>query len=104
MKRVLTVTMLLCAIGVSAQHKTEVREFNLAGPYAVAAPFGLDTVDVQGKKFDEKSLMDAIALTSEASARFSGQVLPSLADSRSVGMLTFYINNSFYKRGTYFFY
>ncbi len=100
MNRILTVSMLLCAIGASAQHKIEVREFRLAGPYAVAAPLGLDTVDVQGKKFDDKSLIGAMALTSEATSTFSGQVLPSLADSRSVGMLSFYINNSDYLKGS----
>ena len=56
MKRLITTQMLL-AIGMmaTAQVKTPVTEFNLAGPYAISAPFAIDTVDVQGKKFDPVS-------------------------------------------------
>ncbi|MBR2292282.1 MAG: S9 family peptidase [Prevotella sp.] len=100
MRHILTLTMLLCALGASAQQKTEVRAFNLAGPYAVASPVGLDIVDVQGKKFDDKSLMGAMALTAQSTSRFEGQVIPSLPDSRSVGMLTFYFNNRDYLKGS----
>lgn len=85
---------MLAAVAASAQVKTDVTEFNLAGPYAVAAPFGTDTVDVQGKKFDETTLMGALSLTSPATSVFTGQVLPSLEGQKSVGMLSFYINNS----------
>ena len=92
--------MLLCALGASAQQKTEVRAFNLVGPYAVASPVGLDTVDVQGKKFDDKSLMGALALTAQPTSRFEGQVIPSLPDNRSVGMLSFYVNNRDYLKGS----
>ncbi|MCH5309066.1 MAG: S9 family peptidase [Prevotella sp.] len=95
---------IFCAMfGVYAAHaqtKTEIKQFNLSGPYAVSAPVSLDTVDVKGKKFDPKSLLDAIALTSPVTGTFSGQVLPSLAEGKSVGLLTFYINNSSYLKGT----
>ena len=100
MKKVLFVLFAAgCALSSTAQVKTAVTEFNIAGPYAVAAPFGVDTVDVQGKKFDPNSLMSAIALTSQPTGKFSGQVLPSLADSKSVGLLSFYLNNSSYLKG-----
>ena len=84
MKKLISIQCLL-AIGMmaTAQVKTAVSEFNIAGPYAIAAPFALDTVDVQGKKFDPTSLMGSIALTSKADGRFSGSVLPSLKDSKS---------------------
>ena len=84
---------------VQAQVKTEIREFSHAGPFAVADPLALDTVDMQGKKFDEKSLLSAVSLTSPVMGRFSGNVLPSLEDSKSVGVLTFYVNNSDFLRG-----
>ena len=87
----------LCTI--SAQTKTTVTSFNLSGPYAVAKPIAFDTVDVQGKKFDDKSLMSSLALTSPTTSKFEGQVLPSLEDSRSVGLLSFYVNNSDYLKG-----
>ena len=83
----------------SAQVKTEVKEFNLAGPFAVNAPLSVDTVNVKGEKFDEKSLLQSLALTTQSTTTFSGQVLPSLKDSKSVGLLTFYLNNSDYLKG-----
>ena len=93
--------MAILAIGMSAtaQVKTEIREFNHVGPFAVSMPFAVDTVDVQGKKFDDKSLLNAVNLTQQTTSTFSGQVLPSLADSRSVGILSFYVNNSDYLKG-----
>ena len=100
MKRLITTQMLL-AIGMmaTAQVKTPVTEFNLAGPYAVSAPFAIDTVDVQGKKFDPVSQLGSIALTSQPTGKFSGHILPSLPDSKSVGLLSFYVNNSDFIKG-----
>ena len=100
MKKLFSIQCLL-AVGMmaTAQVKTPVKEFNIAGPYAVAAPFALDTVDVNGKKFDPASLMGSIALTSKANGRFDGCVLPSLKDSKSVGLLTFYVNNADFIKG-----
>ena len=87
------------AMTATAQIKTEIKTMNQAGPYAVSAPLALDTVDVKGNKFDEASLMNNIALTSPATGRFDGQVLPSLTDSKSVGLLSFYVNNRDYLKG-----
>ena len=92
-------TVLMLSIGASAQEKTEVKSFNLAGPYAVAAPVAFDSVDVKGQKFDEKSMLGAVALTSPATSQFAGAVLPSLEASKSVGVLSFYVNNSDYLKG-----
>ena len=77
----------------------QIKEFNLSGPYAVSAPFALDTVDVQGKKFDPNTLMNSISLTSQPTGRFSGQILPSLPNSKSVGLLSFYVNNTDFVKG-----
>lgn len=99
MKQLMTLFLLITAIGSSAQVKTEIREFNLSGPYVVQAPLAFDTVDVKGAKFDEKSLMGSIALSSPISGRFSGEVLPSMPDKKSVGLLSFYINNSDFIKG-----
>ena len=84
----------------NAQTKTEIRQFNLSGPYPVSAPGAMDTVDVKGKKFDPKSLLGAISLASPATKTFDGAVIPSLESSRSVGILTFYVNNSSYIKGS----
>ena len=84
----------------SAQDTLEVKTFNLAGPFAVTAPLNMDSVDVNGKKFDTKSLMDGLSLTTEPTTTFSGRLLPSLGDSRSVGVLSFFLNNRNYVKGT----
>lgn len=90
---------LFVCLPLSAQQTTVVREFNHAGPYAVTTPFTADTVDVNGKAFDAKSLLDAVSLSSSVTSKFSGAVLPSLDDSRSVGVLSFYVNNTDYLKG-----
>lgn len=95
---------LLCALlalsaSMQAQHKTEIKEFNLAGPYRVTAPLSMDTVNVAGKKYDPASQLEAVSLTAEASATFSGQVLPRVEGERSVGVLSFYINNRDFLKG-----
>ena len=91
-------------VGAQAQEKSEqvktvINTFNQSGPFAVSKPFAIDTVDVQGNKFDDNALMTGISLQAPATQTFSGAVLPSLSDSRSVGMLTFYVNNSDYLKG-----
>ena len=62
----------------TAQVTTVVTRFNLSGPYAVSAPLALDTVDVQGKKFDDTALLKGISLDAPITTTFSGEVLPSL--------------------------
>jgi dipeptidyl aminopeptidase/acylaminoacyl peptidase len=99
-KSLLTLCVLQCGFSIAtAQVKTTVEKFNLSGPYAVSAPFSMDTVDVKGKKFDPASLMGSISLTAHAGGEFAGSVLPSLKDSKSAGVLSFYINNSDYLKG-----
>ena len=87
------------AMTAAAQTKTEVTAFNQVGPFAVTAPFALDTVDVQGKRFDDQSLLTVLPLNVEAQGTFQGGLLPSLNETKSVGMLTFYVNNSDYLKG-----
>lgn len=87
------------AASASAQVKTTVTEFLQAGPFAVSSPFATDTVNVNGKKFDDTSLLSALPIGTAAGSTFSGGRLPSLSDSRSVGVLTFYVNNSSYVKG-----
>ena len=84
---------------VIAQTRTDIRQFNLSGPYPVSAPVSLDTVDVQGKKFDETAFWKGMSLDAPMTEVFSGKILPSVADSRSVGLLTFYVNNRDYLKG-----
>ena len=91
--------MVAGCLTVSAQTKTTITRFNLSGPHAVMMPAAADTVDVQGKKFDDKSFLKAVSLSAPVTRIFEGAVLPSLGDSRSVGVLTFYVNNPSYLKG-----
>lgn len=84
---------------LQAQEKTQITSFNHAGPFAVSRPFAADTVDVNGKPFAQETLLDAVNISAPATGRFEGEVIPSLPDSRSVGVLTFYVNNSDYLKG-----
>ena len=95
---------LLCALlalsaSMQAQHKTEIKEFNLAGPYRVTAPLSMDIVNVAGKAYDPASQLEAVSLSAEASTTFSGRVLPRVDGERSVGVLSFYINNRDFLKG-----
>lgn len=100
MKRLLVSCLLVAGcLTVSAQTKTTITRFNLSGPHAVMMPAAADTVDVQGKKFDDKSFLKAVSLSAPVTRTFEGAVLPSLGDSRSVGVLTFYVNNPSYLKG-----
>ena len=96
MRQLMLSAMLLTMFSAQAQVKTEISMFNLAGPYAVTAPLALDTVDAQGKKFDEATMMGAIAVDHGMVATPVTHLtrIPSLADSKSVGLLTLYVNNS----------
>jgi dipeptidyl aminopeptidase/acylaminoacyl peptidase len=101
MRQLMLSAMLLTMFSAQAQVKTEISMFNLAGPYALTAPLALDTVDAQGKKFDEATMMGAIAVDHGMVATPVTHLtrIPSLADSKSVGLLTFYVNNSDYLKG-----
>ena len=92
--------LLLAATTAAAQEETEVTEFNLAGPFAVSQPFAADTVNVGGKQFEETSLLEALPLDAAPATTRRAGVLPSLADSRSVGVLSFFVNNSDFVKGT----
>ena len=100
MKKIHLLALAVMSLSASAQVKTQITEFNHAGPFAVMSPITVDTVDVQGKPFDEKSLLQTISLTSPATAVYKRGVVPSLSDWQSVGVLSFYINNSDYLKAT----
>ena len=99
-KTIVSTTLLMVAtLAATAQQKTEVGAFRLAGPFAVSQPFATDSVDVQGKKFDERSLLGGLSLAQQPTTTWKSGRLPSLKDTKSVGVLSFYINNSSYLKG-----
>ena len=81
----------------TAQERVEVTDFNLAGPYAVAAPFAVDTVAVKGKRFEDAALLGVVRPDANATTTFHAPApLPSLKEQKSVGVLSFYVNNADY--------
>jgi dipeptidyl aminopeptidase/acylaminoacyl peptidase len=99
-RRILAQLCALMAVMAQAQTVTDIDRLNLAGPYAVQRPVGIDTVGVDNKPFDEARLLGAVPLVGGGSvSAFGGSVLPSLAESESVGVLSFYINNTEYVSG-----
>ena len=100
MKKQAIGAFLLCATTLCAKQKTEITAFNLTGPFAVSTPFTSDSVDVNGKKFDDKSLLSTLSLSSQAPTTvYQAGRLPSLKDQKSVGILSFYVNNSTFLKG-----
>ncbi|MBR6121204.1 MAG: S9 family peptidase [Prevotella sp.] len=91
--------MLLATAPALAQQRTEIAEFNLSGPFAVYAPASIDTVDVNGRKFDETSLLKSASLPVGTTTVLKGGVLPVQTDSKTVGVLSFYVNNADYLKG-----
>ena len=102
-----------------AQVTTPVKEFNLTGPYAVSLPTTTDTVGVDNRPFDRTSLLGSLSLSAAPTGTFSGDVLPTAPSGSngekhpctsgagdnnraalgclpSVGLLSFYINNTAY--------
>ena len=102
MKNVILSTMMLSlSLAAQAQHVTPVKEALLAGPYAVSSPVMLDTVDVNGKKFEDAALFNALPLQAADNSK-PVTLSPSLftAQEKQVSLLTFYLNNSAYVKGT----
>ena len=100
MKYYLLPLALLLTTTVAAQEKTEITEFNLAGPFAVSQPFAVDTVNVGGKQFNETSLLEALPHDAVSTTTWQAGLLPSLTESKSVGVLSFFLNNSDFVKGT----
>ncbi len=58
MKRILSLSLLLIAVSaVSLAQAVNVTSFRYAGPYALQTPYMVDTVNVDGSKFEVKSLL-----------------------------------------------
>ena len=100
MNKTIMLSMLLAATGASAQTETRITEWNLSGPFAVTVPVELDSIDVNGKKFDEPSLLNALSLEARPTKIFNGSIVPSLSKDKSVGVLSCFLNNTSYLKGT----
>ena len=57
-KGILALSLLLIATGINASDTLQVRSFRHAGPFPVKTPYLVDSVDIKGKAFDVKGLID----------------------------------------------
>lgn len=86
--------------GVSAEI-VNVTSLRHAGPFSVKAPYQVDSVDVNSKKFDVSSLVDLplpLDLVEEGKV-FNDSILPSVSGN-ALHLLSFKIDNPRYATGT----
>lgn len=89
----------LIAMPLLAQ-KQEVKEFHYAGPFVVQSPVQMDSVDLNGSKFDAKSLLKSnlnLEQVKNGSA-WSGEQLPG-ANSAALHLLSFDLQNRGFFKG-----
>lgn len=100
MKKFLYAAVMLCLCGYAAADTLEVHSFRMVDPVVIASPLQLDSTDVNGKKFDENSLLDvAVNLKSvENAPLWQGDSLPKVSQL-GVGLLGFGVNNRSYFKG-----
>ena len=100
-KKILPLALSLGMVtGVSAEI-VNVTSLRHAGPFSVKAPYQVDSVDVNSKKFDVSSLVDlplSLDLVAEGKV-FNDSILPS-ASGNALHLLSFKIDNPRYVTGT----
>ena len=98
-RRILCLSAMCCGLLLSAENQP-VRSFRYAGPYAVQAPFQIDTVDVQSKPFSYESLLDApLSLdVLQQGTTWQGEVLPGCANGYALHLVGFTLENTTYTK------
>ncbi len=102
MKHSLLPISMMLGLGMWAGAATvDVTSFRYAGPYPLAAPYEIDSVDNSTKRFDRVSLLDTpVSPDLARSGRaFDGAVLDSV-DGCALHLLSFMLDNSRYATGT----
>lgn len=86
--------------GIVAADTLEVRNFKMVEPVVVAGPLQMDSTDVNGKRFDEKTLLDVATSLKmvEQGIAWQGDSLPGV-EKTSIGMLGFGVNSQGYFKG-----
>lgn len=83
------------ALSAGAADTIQVKNFNYSGPIAVVNPVMLDSIDIEGNKYSNDKLTETYS-TVRGGAQISE--LPK-AQSNSVGMLQFFVENRTYATG-----
>ena len=94
------ISVILCSLfavhaSLVAASEVEVSEFRYSGPYPVLQPLMIDSLDVNGKAFDTKSLLDAIgtAKLPAGSAVVACADLPRTSEGLALHLAGFTIEN-----------
>jgi len=93
---------LLCLPLLSRGADIPVKKFRLAGPFTVATPLMLDSLDNNGKSYDLSSLILSTPPTAGVSASttlFTDSILPSDKNAQAINILTFDIDNPSFAKG-----
>ncbi len=90
MKRTLFSTLLLAICICMTAKDIEVNRFRYSGPFPVKAPIVLDSLNVKGKAFSFKELLESSPVKTTAdSPTISGDALPSVAGDYAIGAAAF---------------
>lgn len=98
MKKQILFSCALCWAMLAGAETIDITTFRYAGPYAVQAPFMVDSVDVNSKTFVAERLLDT-PLSADAlqqSAPFSGAVLPGSESGYALHLVGFTLQNTRY--------
>ncbi len=99
MKRQILLLVGTLGLSIAAAADTiEVTSVRHAGPFAVQAPYMVDSVDVNSKSFEITNLLDT-PLSQEVlngGSEFSGTILPSIEQGHALNMLGFAVENTSY--------
>lgn len=102
MKKQILLSCALAASLAAGADSISVQRFSYLGPHTVYAPFGVDSLDVNGKAFDPKQLLDySINLTGyqATGGDFTG-ILPVSRQGYGLHQLGFAFDNAAYTRAT----
>ena len=102
MKRPIIGMLALCSSVIAMGETVDVKTLEYTGPYPVQMPLMFDSVDVNSRKFDVKSLLDTHV--SQATLRnpeiFSGDVAPGSDDGYALHLLGFTVENRRYAKAS----
>ena len=98
MKKIITVAVAAVSLTAGAGDTVRVNKFRHAGPFPVPVPAVIDSLDVNSRKYDIKSVLDMPM--NVKSALLSGKpvesILPAGGDAPAVGVISFDVTNRGY--------
>ncbi|MDE6459582.1 MAG: WD40 repeat domain-containing protein, partial [Paramuribaculum sp.] len=98
MKKLVAAVLTAVSVGAMASDTINVEIFRYAGPFPIGSPVVIDSLDVNSRKFDIKSVLD-MPMNIEAalkSGKQVGSVLPSGGELPAVNVISFDVTNRGY--------